>query len=127
MGGLIETLAAGDHHDRRLLNARTGATVASHVAVAFDSASRRRGLLDRTTFEPGDGMVIAPCEGIHTWFMRFPIDVAFVTRDGVVLSVRHALRPWRLAMSLRAFAVVELPPGQLQRADIRPGDTLSAA
>ena len=55
-------------------------------------------------------------------FMRFAIDVAFVSRDGRVLEVRAAVKPWRLAW--RAFAVIELPAGALARSDTRPGDLL---
>jgi len=59
--------------------------------------------------------------------MRFAIDVAFVSRNGRVLKVRRALPSWRIAAALRAFAVIELPVGALDRADILPGDTLRVA
>jgi hypothetical protein len=69
-------------------------------------------------------MVIAPTSAVHTFFMRFPIDVAFVTRDGRVLKTYAALAPWRIAAAFRAHAVVELPAGTLSRCDTIPGDTL---
>jgi len=69
-------------------------------------------------------MIIAPTNAIHTFFMRFQIDVAFVTRDGRVLKIRHALRPWRMAAAWGAFAVIELSAGGLARADTQVGDRL---
>jgi uncharacterized membrane protein (UPF0127 family) len=56
--------------------------------------------------------------------MRFAIDVAFVAKDGRVLKVCHAMRPWRMAAALRGFAVVELPDGVLARTQTRAGDRL---
>jgi uncharacterized membrane protein (UPF0127 family) len=56
--------------------------------------------------------------------MRFSIDVAFVAKDGLVLKVRQAVPPRRIAVSLRAFAVIELPAGALEASDTRAGDRL---
>ena len=71
-------------------------------------------------------MIIAPSKAVHTCFMRFPIDLAFVTREGLVLKTRANVGPWRLSACLRAFAVVELPAGTLDRHQIEPGNSLSA-
>ncbi len=107
-----------------LRNTRNARALADHVLGAFDSRTRRTGLLGREIFEPGHALIIAPSNAIHTCFMRFPIDVLFVRRDGTVISTRHALRPWRLAASLRAYAVVEMPAGIVQQCDTLPGDRL---
>ena len=69
-------------------------------------------------------MIIAPGGAIHTFFMRFPIDVAFVAKDGRVMKVCHAVQPWRVAAALLAFAVVELPAGVLERSNTERGDHL---
>ncbi len=58
------------------------------------------------------------------FFMRFPIDAAFVNREGRILRIAANLRPWRIALSLRAYAVVELPAGTLAATATRVGDTL---
>ena len=105
-------------------NQRTGRVLSTALEAAFDSETRRRGLLGRDTMPAGSGLVIAPCSGIHTCFMRFPIDIIFAARDGRVLSVRHRVAPWRLAISLRAFAVIELPGGSLENSDTQAGDAL---
>jgi uncharacterized membrane protein (UPF0127 family) len=98
--------------------------VADQLLGAFDSASRRTGLLHHEGFPPGSAMIIAPSNAVHTFFMKFPIDLAFVGRDGRVRKVREAVRPWRMAAALRAYAVIELPAGVLRRTDTVVGDTL---
>ena len=106
-------------------NQRSGATLANRVLSALDSRSRRTGLLRHESLPDGEAMVIAPTNAIHTFFMRFAIDVAFVARDGRVVKTCASVKPWRVAMALRAFAVIELPAGTLARCDTVPGDTLS--
>ena len=107
-----------------LQNERSGCLVASTVLTAFDSKSRRAGLLSYTSLPDGVAMVIAPCNAIHTFFMRFPIDVAFVARDGRVVKTRRSVVPWRITAALRAHAVVELPVGTLARCETVVGDRL---
>jgi uncharacterized protein len=109
----------------RLVNSRTGAAIAESVETAVDSRTRRRGLLGRDAMSAGEALVIAPTSAIHTWFMRFDIDVAFVNRDGRVLKVRHRMPPWRIFAALRAFAAVELPAGALASSSTVAGDTLA--
>jgi uncharacterized membrane protein (UPF0127 family) len=107
-----------------ILNERNGMVVADTVLSAFDSKTRRKGLLSFELFPPGHAMVIAPTSAVHTWFMRFPIDLAFIDCRGLVLKTYTALKPWRMAASLRADAVIELPAGSLTRADTVVGDKL---
>ncbi len=107
-----------------LTNTRNDRIVANTLLRAFDSESRRRGLLKRDFLPEGSALIIAPTNAIHTFFMRFAIDVAFVTRDGRVLKIRRAMPPWRMAAAWRGFAVVELAAGALERADVQPGDLL---
>jgi uncharacterized membrane protein (UPF0127 family) len=107
-----------------LRNSRTGLTVADHLMPAFDSRSRNIGLLRHTSMPAMSAMIIAPTSAIHTFFMKFAIDVAFVAKDGRVVSVRSALRPWRMAWALGAYAVIELAEGALDRSQTTIGDEL---
>jgi uncharacterized membrane protein (UPF0127 family) len=107
-----------------LTNTRHHRIVARTLLTAFDSKSRRTGLLDHDSLPEGSALIIAPTQAIHTFSMRFSIDVAFVARDGLVLKIRPAVPPRRIAVSLRAFAVVELPAGALEASDTKPGDRL---
>ena len=99
--------------------------MAARLLTAFDSASRKTGLLKHTSMPEDTGLIIAPCNAIHMFFMRFPIDAAFVAKDGRVLKTVHALKPWRIAAAWGAFAVIELAAGALARTDTRPGDVVA--
>jgi uncharacterized membrane protein (UPF0127 family) len=105
-----------------LVNERTGSVVAAVLEAAVDSQSRRRGLLGRDGLAEGHALVLAPCSAVHTCFMRFPIDVLFVARDGRVLKIVEQIGAWRVTASLRAFAAIELPAGALRRAGLAAGD-----
>ena len=72
-------------------------------------------------------MIIAPTSAIHTFKMRFAIDVLFLSKDGRVLKVRPHMKRGRIAAAWRAFAVVELPAGAIERSDTRPGDSLQVS
>lgn len=104
---------------------RLGAPIARTIETAFDSASRNRGLLGRQGIPDDMAMIIAPSNAIHTWFMRFPIDIVFAGRDGRVVRILQNVRPWRIAISWRAFAAIELAAGTAARHQLRPNDTLS--
>ncbi len=107
-----------------LRNTRTGAVLADDLLTAFDSRSRNVGLLKHTSMPLMSALIIAPTTAIHTWFMKFPIDIAFVLRTGEIVKTRAALAPWRMSGVLRGYAVIELPAGALDRADTRRGDRL---
>jgi uncharacterized protein len=94
------------------------------VDVADTSAKRRTGLLKHTSLEPGHGLWIVPCEAVHTWFMKFPIDVAFLNRKRQIVKMRKNMGRWRMAMSIRAHSVLELPAGTLDTAGTAKGDQL---
>jgi len=110
-----------------LRNARHERLVARFLETAFESRSRNRGLLGRSGLADDSALILAPCSSIHTFFMQFAIDVAFVDRDGHILRARRALQPWRIQAALRASAVVELASGALERSDTRDGDRLYLA
>lgn len=108
----------------RLVIERTGGTLASNVEIARDSASRRRGLLGRDSISTDQALVIAPCQGIHTFGMRFSIDVVATDRNGRVIKLRSRVSPRRVVLAWSAFAIVELAAGALQCTDLREGDRL---
>ena len=109
----------------RLVNAATGAVLAMRLEPAFDSESRRRGLLGRDGLDPEAAILIAPCNSVHTFFMRFTIDVVFASKDGRVLKVCRRLKPWRIAASLRAHAAIEFDSSAGATEALKPGDLLA--
>ena len=113
-------------HSRLVIrNTRNGRVIADALTSAFDSKSRNIGLLHHRSFPQGAAMLIAPTSAVHTFFMRFPIDLAFINREGSVLKVCHSFRPWRIAAALRAYGVIELPAGTLAAAETVAGDVLA--
>jgi uncharacterized protein len=107
-----------------LRNERTGLTVAGSLEPAFDSTTRRRGLLGRSGLDPDIAIVLAPCSSIHTFFMKFAIDVVFVRMDGVVTKVCRGVKPWRAVAAFGAFAAIELSAGSANRAGIQRFDRM---
>lgn len=95
------------------------------VALADSSESRRTGLLGRERLAPGEGLWIVPCESVHTFFMKFPIDLIYLDKHNRVRKVRSAVPPWRLSACLRAHSVIELPAGTAERTGTRVGDELA--
>jgi len=95
------------------------------LELAADSASRNRGLLGRDSLARENALILAPASFVHTFFMRFPIDVLFVSRDGRVLKAKHALPARRITGSVRAFAVIELAAGRVDQSQTLVGDHLS--
>ena len=101
-----------------------GRVVCDRCTVADRPLARLRGLLGRRELPAGEGLLLRPTPSIHTWFMRFPIDVVFLDRDWTVVRVVHALKPWRVAGARRAVAALELPAGTAAEARLEEGDVL---
>jgi len=108
----------------RIRNLTKHTLLADRADIADTSAKRRTGLLKHTGLEPGEGLWIAPCEAIHTIGMKFPIDVLFLDRKRKVLKIKHAMPRGRMAVSLFAHSVLELPSGQAAECQTAPGDQL---
>lgn len=107
-----------------LVDDRTHEVVATHVELATTRRARRVGLLGRDCFDTDAALVLAPCLAVHTAFMRFPIDVVFVDRQGRAMRLVHGLAPWRVAAAPRAYAAIELAAGALRRHEVDVGDRL---
>jgi uncharacterized membrane protein (UPF0127 family) len=110
----------------KLVRDRDGAIACESCVVADTPRRRLKGLLGKKYLEPGEGLLLRPASSVHTFFMRFPIDVVFLDRELHVLGLATNLRPWRAAGRRGARAVLELPAGECERRDIRPGDRLEA-
>jgi uncharacterized membrane protein (UPF0127 family) len=108
----------------RITNVTRGTMVADRADIADTSAARRTGLLKHSGLEPGEGLWITPCESIHTFFMKFPIDVAFLDRKKKVVKIRPNMVRSRIALSVFAHSVLELPAGRLAETGTQRGDQL---
>lgn len=107
-------------------NATQGTTVATAASVASTFLSRGRGLMMRAEFPEGSALVIDPCSSIHMFFMRFPIDVLYMSDTHEVVRVQHGIRPWRMGplFTKGAKYVIELPEGAATRSQTVVGDRL---
>ncbi len=105
-------------------NVSRGTSLGEAIETADSSAARTRGLLSRERLEPGTGLWIVPCEGIHTFFMKFAIDVVYIDRKKRVRKTVGGLGPWRISLCLPAHSVIELPVGVIETSGTRPGDQL---
>lgn len=86
-----------------------------------------KGLLGRNSLGRGEGLWIRPTNSVHTCFMRFPIDVVFLSREMKVLKVYERLAPWRFtSIVFRAHSVLELAAGDVCLAGIRVGDQFAS-
>ena len=110
----------------RAVNATRGTVLGERVRVADTGLSRIVGLLGESKILPGDGLLILPCQGVHTWGMLFPIDVVVLDGQWNVLAMRRRMRTFRMTRVFwRAAAVLELPAGVLDSTSTLVGDTLT--
>lgn len=101
--------------------------LATQLRLAKTHWSRFRGLMCESPerFKAGDALWIVPSRGVHTFAMRFPIDVIYLDRDKFVVHVEENLRPWRVApVRIRATSVLELPCKTLSSTGTRIGDQI---
>jgi uncharacterized membrane protein (UPF0127 family) len=109
----------------KVRNETRNTVLAEAADLADTSAKRRTGLLKHTRLETGEGLWIVPCESVHTFFMKFPIDLVYLDRSKKVRKVRHAVPAWRLSACLSAHSVLELPAGTVEQSRTLVGDELS--
>jgi uncharacterized membrane protein (UPF0127 family) len=107
-------------------NITRGIVLADSADLADTSEKRRTGLLKHTELSPGDGLWIVPCESVHSFFMKFTIDVLYLDRARKVRGMRQEMKPWRVSACLPAHSVLELPAGTIERTGTRKGDQLAA-
>jgi hypothetical protein len=122
----MDSLGRGGRTNSRLrvLNLSRQAVLADCVEVADHGATRRKGLLGRNSLAEGEGLWIVPCESVHTFGMKFPIDLVYLDRKKKVKKVRSSVPPWRLSACLSADSVLELASGTIHTTQTRPGDVL---
>ena len=106
-------------------NQNRGTVLGDSVAVARTRAARNTGLLKHKSLDAGHGLWIDPCPSVHTFFMKFAIDLVYLDKRLRVRKVRYAVPPWRVSGCLWARSVLELPAGSVAETGTKPGDQLS--
>jgi uncharacterized protein len=108
----------------RAVNKKSGTLVAGNVEHARGHWSRFWGLMGRRSLPEGRGMLIEPCNSVHTMFMRFPIDVVFLDGEDRVLKISRDMKPFRFAVGRGSRRVLEVPAGWCERVGLDEGDQL---
>ena len=119
----LAAFACMDSHFQ-IANRTRGTVLATRLEVADSGPRRTKGLLGRAGLNAGEGLWIVPCESVHTFFMRFPIDLVYLDRKNKVKKIRSNVGPWRISACLSAHSVIELPAGTVSNTLTQTGDTL---
>ncbi len=108
-----------------LKNKTKDIVLASDLKVAKSIWARTKGLLGHKSLPKEEALWITPCSSIHTCFMKFPIDVAFVDRNLKVTRISTSVKPWRFVFStFKSESVFEFSSGVLKPDRIEVGDEL---
>jgi len=109
----------------RIKNLTRNTIVAEKVEIAEDFFFRTRGLLGRDKIDEGFALIITRCKQIHTFFMRFPIDVLFVDRGNRVIKTISAMPPSRISgFFWDSHLVIELSAGVIKATQTQSQDLL---
>lgn len=109
----------------KAINITKNNELAANLVLADTLFSRMAGLLGRKKLVCGEGLWIKPCKGVHSFGMRFPIDIVFLDQQLRVIAVSHSLPPNRLTrLYLNATSVLELPSGTVMNSATATGDRI---
>ncbi len=129
--GTVKSAGMPLHPSRaQAFNQTRNLVLATDVRIADTHLSRLRGLIgvSEDDFRNGSGLWIRPCHGVHTLAMRFPIDVVYLDRAGMVVHVEQNLQPWRFSpVRMQAASVLELPSQTVARTETAFGDRIEVS
>jgi uncharacterized membrane protein (UPF0127 family) len=109
----------------KIINLSNNAVLADRASAADTFCRRLVGLLNRNSLEKGEALILKPCSSIHTFFMRFSIDVLFLDKNSKVIGLFSVLRPFRITpVYFGAYLAIELAAGTLQLTQTKLGDSV---
>jgi hypothetical protein len=109
----------------KILNSTKNTTLAENCTEANTFMARFLGLMGKKYLSPNYALILAPCNSVHMFFMRFALDVVFIDKDNMVIYLAENLKPWRLSRIIPlAYAVIEVPTGTIKNSKVSVGDTL---
>ena len=111
-----------------MTNVTRGKILADSLDVADTFTKSLMGLMGKSCFNKGRGLWIKPCQSIHTFCMRFPIDVLFLDKQGVVVHIIECMKPFRVSRHvIRARSVLELPAWSIEESGTQLGDCIEVS
>jgi len=106
-------------------NTKNNFILGNKIYLANNSITRLSGLMGKESFGEIDGMLIKPCNSIHTFFMKFPIDVIFISKDNKIIRVVENLKEWKISpIVFKAHSTLELPIKTIEKTNSEVGDIL---
>lgn len=108
----------------KLLDQFTPQLIAEKINLADNFSSRLVGLLGKLSIEEDEGLLLYPCASIHTYFMKFPVDVAFLNHEKEIIAIKENLMPKNTFAVKGAVYVLELKAGFLKKKNISLRDKL---
>lgn len=109
----------------KVYNSTRNVCIGENIEMADNFISRTFGLIPKQLLKSGEGLVIKPCCSIHTFFMRFDIDVVFINKKGKVVAVYSDVKPFRiLPIHISSYFVLELCSGEIENKNIQKGDII---
>lgn len=98
---------------------------ANTIDIAYSNLEKDWGLISRNSISCGEGLIIDPCNTIHMYFMRFPIDVLFVNKNNQVVYILENFKPWQVSRRIEESKyVIELPVDTIQNSNTHIGDKI---
>jgi uncharacterized protein len=109
----------------KVVNLTNGAELANHVSTADTFFRRLKGLMFTESLPAGHGLLIQPCQSIHTFFMNYSIDVLYLSKDLEIVGLDETIKPAKVGkFQKRAVSVLELPAGTIRKSGTKIGHYL---
>ncbi len=109
-----------------IINLTKNQILAQTVYIADTPIKRMKGLIGFKSLKTSEAMLIKPCNSIHTFFMRFPIDLLFIDKDNIIIKAMSDIKPYRFSpLYLFSRAVIELSSGTIRNTGTKEGDQIS--
>ncbi|MBF0265286.1 MAG: DUF192 domain-containing protein [Gammaproteobacteria bacterium] len=109
----------------QLIDFTTKHMILDSLFVTESSLERMQGLLGKKKLTHSDGLLILPCNSVHTFFMKYSIDVVYLNKLGEILKIVPSLKPWRLSFCLRAASTLELTKDAAASLNLHIGQKLA--
>jgi uncharacterized membrane protein (UPF0127 family) len=110
----------------KVVNLTNGAELVNHLATADTFFKRLKGLMFSKSLPAGHGLLIRPCQSIHTYFMKYSIDVLYLSNDFEIVGLDETLKPAKVGKyQKRAHSVLELPAGTIRKTETNIGNYLT--
>lgn len=111
-----------------IVDAVSGGVLVDAVEVASSPWQRLRGLLGRRRLMPGEALWLTPCNGVHTFGMRYAIAIWVLDAGGTLVRVEHVVQPWRVVRPVQdGHTTVEMLPETSRSAGRMIGDRVRLA